>query len=33
MHWAIYGAAQKQGVRVILDGVDGDTTISHGMKH
>jgi asparagine synthase (glutamine-hydrolysing) len=31
MHWALYGAAQEQGVRVLLDGLDGDTTVSHGL--
>jgi asparagine synthetase B (glutamine-hydrolysing) len=33
MHWALYGAAQRQGVRVLLDGVDGDTTVSHGLEY
>jgi asparagine synthase (glutamine-hydrolysing) len=28
--WSRYGVAQRQGVRVILDGFDGDTTVSHG---
>ena len=28
--WSLYGAAKKQGVRVLLDGFDGDTTVSHG---
>jgi len=27
---ATYGAAQRQGVRVMLDGEDGDTVVSHG---
>jgi asparagine synthase (glutamine-hydrolysing) len=28
---ALYDAARKAGVRVILDGTDGDTTVSHGI--
>lgn len=32
INWHLYGAAQKSGVRVILDGFDGDTTVSHGTK-
>jgi asparagine synthase (glutamine-hydrolysing) len=32
LHWAIFQLAQQQGVRVILDGVDGDTVISHGLE-
>jgi asparagine synthase (glutamine-hydrolysing) len=31
LHWALYGAAQEQGVRVLLDGIDGDTVVSHGL--
>ncbi len=30
---ALYGAAQQQGVRVMLDGEDGDTVISHGEEY
>lgn len=30
MHWGLYGAAQRRGVRVLLDGVEGDATVSHG---
>jgi asparagine synthase (glutamine-hydrolysing) len=29
--WALYGAAQAAGVRVMLDGQDGDSTVSHGF--
>lgn len=32
LHWALYGAAHDAGVRLFLDGVDGDTTISHGWE-
>jgi asparagine synthase (glutamine-hydrolysing) len=32
MHWALYRAANQQHVRVLLDGVDGDTTVSHGLE-
>jgi asparagine synthase (glutamine-hydrolysing) len=31
MHWALYGAAQQHGTRVFLDGIDGDTTVGHGL--
>jgi asparagine synthase (glutamine-hydrolysing) len=33
MGWALNGAAQKQGVRILLDGFDGDTTVSHGYGY
>ena len=33
MHWALYGAAHQHNVRVLLDGVDGDTTVSHGLEY
>lgn len=32
MHLGIYRAARAQGVRVVLDGLDGDTTVSHGFE-
>jgi asparagine synthase (glutamine-hydrolysing) len=32
LHWALYGAAQERGVRVLLDGIDGDTVVSHGLE-
>ena len=32
IHWALYRAAQAQGARVFLDGIDGDTTVSHGFE-
>ncbi len=31
MHWALYACAAAQGVGVMLDGFDGDTTVSHGL--
>lgn len=31
LHWALYEAARAQGVRVLLDGLDGDLTVSHGI--
>ena len=31
LHWAIYEAAQDSGVRVLLDGFDGDSVVSHGF--
>jgi len=33
MHWALYQSAHRQGVRIILDGFDGDTTVSHGFPY
>lgn len=32
LNWALYEQAAKQGVRVLLDGIDGDTTVSHGFE-
>ncbi|HLK51573.1 MAG TPA: lasso peptide isopeptide bond-forming cyclase [Bryobacteraceae bacterium] len=32
LHWAMYGAARDRGVRVFLDGFDGDSTVSHGFE-
>jgi asparagine synthase (glutamine-hydrolysing) len=32
LHWALYGAARDRGVGVLLDGIDGDTTVSHGLE-
>jgi len=29
--WRLYQQAQADGVRVLLDGFDGDTTVSHGI--
>ena len=31
LHWAMYGAAQREGARVFLDGFDGDAVVSHGF--
>ncbi|MGH7721169.1 MAG: lasso peptide isopeptide bond-forming cyclase, partial [Gemmatimonadaceae bacterium] len=33
MHRALYAAARTAGVRVLLDGFDGDTAVSHGAKY
>lgn len=33
MHWGLYERAQEQGVRVLMDGLDGDTTVSYGLKY
>jgi asparagine synthase (glutamine-hydrolysing) len=33
LHWELYRAAAGKGVRVLLDGLDGDTTVSHGLGH
>lgn len=31
--WRTYRLAREQGVRVVLDGFDGDTTVSHGLGY
>lgn len=31
IHWEIYRSANEAGCRIILDGLDGDTTVSHGI--
>ena len=31
MYWGLYNAAKEHGVRALLDGDDGDTTVSHGL--
>ena len=33
LNWGLYGIAQQQGVRTILDGFDGDSTVSHGVGY
>lgn len=33
MHWGLYESANQQGVRIILDGFLGDTTVSHGWPY
>lgn len=30
MHWGLYNAAQQTGVRIFLDGIDGDSAVGHG---
>jgi asparagine synthase (glutamine-hydrolysing) len=30
LNWHLAGVAHKRGIRVLLDGFDGDTTLSHG---
>jgi asparagine synthase (glutamine-hydrolysing) len=32
LHWAMYQTARDNGVRVFLDGFDGDATVSHGFE-
>lgn len=32
MDWAIYKEAKASGVRVMLSGIDGDSTVSHGYE-
>jgi len=33
LNWSIYRVAEQQGVRCILEGFDGDTTVSHGIGY
>lgn len=33
LHWALYKEASKQSVRVLLDGIDGDATVFHGLAY
>ena len=33
LHWAMFEAATETGVRVFLDGLDGDGTISRGLQY
>ncbi len=33
MGWGLYGATKKEGVRVLLDGHDGDGVVSHGYGY
>ena len=33
IHEGMYDCAKENGVRVFLDGVDGDTTVSHGWRY
>jgi asparagine synthase (glutamine-hydrolysing) len=33
LNMGLYDVAQKKGIRVILDGFDGDSTISHGVGY
>jgi asparagine synthase (glutamine-hydrolysing) len=31
LHWGMYEAASESGVKVLLDGFDGDSAVSHGF--
>lgn len=33
LNWTLYGVAAEAGARVVLDGFDGDTTVSHGTGY
>ena len=33
LNWVLYGIAADAGARVVLDGFDGDTTLSHGVGY
>ncbi len=32
IHWNLYSEARRQGIEVFLDGLDGDTAVSHGYE-
>ena len=32
LHWGLYRTARDHGVTTLLDGIDGDTTVSHGLE-
>jgi asparagine synthase (glutamine-hydrolysing) len=32
LHWALFGAARQAGVRVFLDGLDGDACVGYGRE-
>ncbi len=33
VYWALAEAARKRGISVLIDGVDGDTTVGHGLEY
>ena len=33
LNWGLYRAARERGIRIVLDGFDGDTTVSHGLGY
>jgi asparagine synthase (glutamine-hydrolysing) len=33
LSWQLYGAVHQQGIRILLDGHDGDSTVSHGYGY
>jgi asparagine synthase (glutamine-hydrolysing) len=33
LHWEMYRVANSGGHRIFLDGLDGDTTVSHGFEY
>ena len=33
VYWSLAKAAHKRGVKVLIDGIDGDTTVSHGFEY
>jgi asparagine synthase (glutamine-hydrolysing) len=33
LNWELYGIASREGVRVVLDGYDGDSIVSHGWTY
>ena len=33
LNWELYGIASREGLRVVLDGYDGDSVVSHGWTY
>ena len=33
LNWAVYKESREQKVRVLLDGIDGDSSVSHGIAY
>ena len=33
LHWSMYAKAKEHNATVFLDGIDGDTTVSHGLGY
>jgi len=33
IHWGLFKAARERGIRVMLDGFDGDSVVSHGYQY
>jgi asparagine synthase (glutamine-hydrolysing) len=33
IHWGLFSAAKHQGIHILLDGLDGDATVSYGITY